>query len=195
MTFNGPIDALQHDITLLHGSAFDILSIASLDTSKHKRALHKISSHFPCHKLAGKFALGSQRPASGCWIWTGSILPNGYGQVFAGNWKVSAHRLGYVLAYGPIPKGLELDHLCRNRSCCRPDHLEPVTRRENIRRGREARIDEFCARNKSRAEILTADGRDFVPAGSSPDFGGPASIPQLKSVVKAPEASGATAPH
>lgn len=48
---------------------------------------------------------------------------------------VRAHRLVYELLVGPIPDGLQLDHLCRNRGCVRPDHLEPVTRRTNILRG------------------------------------------------------------
>lgn len=78
---------------------------------------------------------------SGCWVWQGSIAPNGYGRMGIGQRSrgtkrtVYTHRLSYELYVGPIPAGRELDHLCRNRACCNPGHLEPVTRRENTLRG------------------------------------------------------------
>ncbi len=67
---------------------------------------------------------------SGCWLWTGGITPRGYGY---GKSK-HAHRYSYEAFVGPIPDGLEIDHLCRVTSCVNPDHLEPVTQRENQRR-------------------------------------------------------------
>lgn len=74
---------------------------------------------------------------SGCWIYTGYLSPDGYGEI--GNEDGDGHTLTHRVAYshfkGPIPDGLQIDHLCRNRSCCNPDHLEAVTRRENILRG------------------------------------------------------------
>ncbi len=72
----------------------------------------------------------------GCWLWTAARQPSGYGRfgVSLGR-TVFAHRLAYEMAHGAIPDGLELDHLCRNRGCVRPDHLEPVTHRENLLRG------------------------------------------------------------
>ena len=67
--------------------------------------------------------------------WTGSTNNGGYGQVgYQGDYRFS-HRLAYELLVGRIPDDLTLDHLCRNRSCCNPTHLEPVTRGENTRRG------------------------------------------------------------
>lgn len=72
----------------------------------------------------------------GCWIWTGALLPTGYGQMWNGSKPTSAHRLSYELRYGPIPKGLQIDHLCRVRRCIRPDHMEAVTARENWLRGK-----------------------------------------------------------
>lgn len=73
--------------------------------------------------------------ASGCWLWTACLTKNGYGR-FSWDGKVRlAHRVAYELLVGPIPEGLEIDHLCRVRHCVNPDHLEPVTRRENIHRG------------------------------------------------------------
>jgi hypothetical protein len=68
---------------------------------------------------------------NGCWLWTGPKASNGYGRIA----HIWAHRFAYELSVGPIPAGLVIDHLCRNRSCVNPDHLEPVTYRENNMRG------------------------------------------------------------
>lgn len=66
-----------------------------------------------------------------CWLWTGYVAPNGYGHVR----QTTAHRVAWEITYGPIPPKHDIDHLCRERSCVRPSHLEPVTRSENMRRG------------------------------------------------------------
>lgn len=71
---------------------------------------------------------------NGCWEWQGAKMGNGYGQIGVGGKHWAAHRYAYVELIGPIPDGLDLDHLCRNRACCNPKHLEPVTRQENINR-------------------------------------------------------------
>lgn len=68
-----------------------------------------------------------------CWIWT-STITHGYGYFAYRGKNVRAHRLAYTLLKGEIPVGLHLDHLCRNRSCVNPKHLEPVTNKENIKR-------------------------------------------------------------
>lgn len=83
-------------------------------------------------------------PNSGCWIWTGVVLNNGYGQVGYGGRKQSVHRLIYELATGPIPEGLVLDHLCRNRACCNPRHLEAVRNQVNVWRGIALANNERC---------------------------------------------------
>jgi hypothetical protein len=73
-----------------------------------------------------------------CWVWQLHLMPTGYGQMAVpGNRskKEYAHRWYYEQAKGAIPQGMYLDHLCRNRACCNPDHLEVVSPRENCRRG------------------------------------------------------------
>jgi hypothetical protein len=74
---------------------------------------------------------------NGCWVWTASKCSAGYGRfvpVFYQSPQL-AHRYAYELLVGPIPEGLQIDHLCRNPSCVNPTHLEPVTQLENVRRG------------------------------------------------------------
>lgn len=77
---------------------------------------------------------------SGCWEWTVATV-YGYGRFGIAGRAMSAHRVAYELLVGPIPEGLQLDHLCRNPACVNPGHLEPVTGRENVLRG-----DTFAAR-------------------------------------------------
>ncbi len=76
---------------------------------------------------------------TGCWDWQGFLMPNGYGQfggIYNGEHRMLyAHRVAYSWFRGPIPVGLTIDHLCRNRACVRFDHLEAVTQRVNNLRG------------------------------------------------------------
>lgn len=83
-------------------------------------------------RMAAKVAVA----ADGCWLWTGALASNGYGSVGHGGRIHSAHALAYRLLVGAVPDGLQLDHLCRERRCCNPTHLEPVTAAENVRRAR-----------------------------------------------------------
>jgi hypothetical protein len=80
-------------------------------------------------RFTAKFVVDA---TSGCWIWrTG----NAYPRFALDERRVSAHRASYKYAFGAVPAGLVLDHLCRNTSCVNPDHLEAVTQRENLERG------------------------------------------------------------
>jgi hypothetical protein len=75
-------------------------------------------------------------PDTGCWEWSAHRAPNGYGRFGVAGKVRYAHRVSYEMHTGPIPAGMELDHLCRVRHCVNPEHLEPVTHRENSQRGR-----------------------------------------------------------
>lgn len=72
---------------------------------------------------------------SGCWLWTGYVMANGYARYWRADGSTMAHRYAYQLHKGPIPEGLQLDHLCRVRCCVNPDHLEAVTIKTNVLRG------------------------------------------------------------
>lgn len=78
----------------------------------------------------------ARRPDLGpCWYWTAGQNGKGYGRIRIRSHDVLAHRFAYELLVGPIPAGLELDHLCRVRCCVNTDHLEPVTNQVNVLRG------------------------------------------------------------
>ncbi len=82
-----------------------------------------------------RFWKNINRTPDGCWEWTASCYANGYGSFYVNRKKIKAHRFAYETLVGIIPLDLEIDHICRNRKCVNPAHMELVTRSENIRRG------------------------------------------------------------
>ena len=97
----------------------------------------------------------------GCWLWTAALHTQGYGAFNVGGQNLGAHRLAYIDQRGQVPDGLELDHLCRVRSCVNPWHLEAVTSEENWRRGVSRSAENA---RKSRCPR----GHDYEPVGSRP---------------------------
>jgi hypothetical protein len=106
-----------------------------------------------------------------CWEWTASRSDGGYGTFFCRHLPggtarpAHAHRIAYELSVGPVPNALTLDHLCRNRGCVNPAHLEPVTRGENVLRG----IGIF-AENKRKTHCPL--GHEYTPENTAPSGNG-----------------------
>lgn len=76
---------------------------------------------------------GAIEDEHGCWVWQRAVSRTGYGVTGMGSEKTAlAHRISYELAYGEIPEGADIDHLCGNRACIRPEHLKAVTKSENL---------------------------------------------------------------
>lgn len=92
---------------------------------------------FEMTRYSDRFWLKVAKQPNGCWEWQGACLHGGtsYGVFGYQGKNVLAHRFAYEELKGAIPSGYELDHLCRNKRCVNPDHLEVVTRSENTKRG------------------------------------------------------------
>ena len=102
----------------------------------------------------------------GCWIWIGGKTNAGYGKLRLGRdcgFRTElAHRIAYEMFHGPLSIGQQIDHLCRVRSCVNPEHLEPVSSRENILRGRGISAQNASKTHCHRGHPLTGDNV-YVP--------------------------------
>lgn len=112
----------------------------------------------PAHDLPDADLFWANAQMNGaCLEWQKSKTTGGYGNLRVGDKYRYAHRIAYLLAYGNIPAGLVIDHLCRNRSCVRPSHLQAVTHLENVRRG---------AGSYGRAKTKCVNGHDMTDEGN-----------------------------
>lgn len=110
--------------------------------------LEKAKRLTPDERFWSRVTIGANPPApfipvdGPCWEWSGAITGTGYGNIWYADAYVPAHRVSYELAHGEIGADLEIDHLCRVRSCVNPDHLEQVTPDENKRRAIQFKMRE-----------------------------------------------------
>ena len=106
-----------------------------------------------------RFVRKVRRLPGGCWEWTGQPAWNGYGRFGLDGREIMAHRFAYEAVRGPVPTGLQLDHLCRNRICVRPSHLEAVTQKVNLQRG----IGPALASQRQLAKTHCPHGHPYTP--------------------------------
>ena len=103
--------------------------------------------------------------AGDCWDWTAGRDPKDYGQFWVAGRMVRAHRFAYELIVGPIPDGLELDHLCRNHECVRPEHLDAVPHKVNVLRGISPLAVNALKTTCLRGHLLSGDNLYVNPDG------------------------------
>jgi hypothetical protein len=100
---------------------------------------------------------------NGCWNWIGPSNGNGYGRISNGKGRfVYVHRASYERHVGPIPAGREIDHLCRNRACINPAHLEPVTSQVNTQRGLKGDLKMYCNKGHLRTPENTSSYQRYT---------------------------------
>lgn len=107
-------------------------------------------------RFASKIVTGT-----GCWGFTGATTSRGYGSLSHEGRIWSAHRLAYTLLVGPIPDGMTIDHLCFNKRCCNPAHLEAVTGSENTRRAFAAGVSKSPTAIRNSAKTRCDRGHEF----------------------------------
>ena len=101
-----------------------------------------------------------------CWLWTGATSSEGrYGTAICEKRQQPAHRVAYQLLVGPIPDGLDIDHLCRVTLCVRPGHLEPVDHRTNVLRGTSKQAQNAVKTHCKRGHEFTPENTRMRPLG------------------------------
>ena len=132
---------------------------------KPQAQLGDFSREYLLSRIAGRHTVDIE---TGCWNWTMSLGNNGYGKAHLKSRDLRlysvAHKVSYFIHRGPVPDGLQLDHLCRNRRCINPDHLEPVTQAENLRRAAVAHSfdDQYCTcRRHGRADGYVGSSKNY----------------------------------
>ncbi len=103
---------------------------------------------------------------SGCWLWIGALGADGYGRTSIGGRHLLAHRVAYETFVGPVPDGLQVDHLCRNKGCVNPAHLEAVTAAENMARARPYRHPLVPKTHCVHGHEYTAENTYWRPGGT-----------------------------
>lgn len=118
-------------------------------------------------KKPNRYVIEDRGYVTPCWIWQLSVTSHGYGHLRLNGRDAMAHRASYEDAKGPIPAGLTLDHLCRVPACINPDHLDPVTQAENVRRGLATKLTaEQVAEIRESSESSRATGQRFGISGT-----------------------------
>lgn len=133
--------------------------------------------------LVEKISVRLVRSDTNCWVWQGAKVRNGYGVVMApGERRLHyTHRVMFEDEHGPIPPGMQIDHLCRNRACCNPAHLEAVTPAENSRRG----ISPQAAKARRNQKPHCRHGHAFTPENSYFDPAGNRSCRECRQIRNA----------
>ena len=116
----------------------------------------------PKTPLADRLLSKHEVADSGCWMWTAARSAAGYGQLRVDGRTIYAHRASYEVYVGPIAEGMQIDHLCRERACINPSHLQVVTNRENTLRGDCGRINA----KRMLAKTESSNGHPYTEANT-----------------------------